>query len=126
MERASTLRGEIGQRYQQTVQQLEERAELQRRERARQEAMIRERIAVLRAEAARRREADGDEDEAEQGLPQAYYDEEAAELTLSERLALVGTLVGSPAGIMGVVLGGAAGGAVGAVAEHAERVRSRK
>jgi len=50
-------------------------------------------------------------------------DEDAGPLTLSERGAILGSVLLSPAGVPGVVVGGAFGGAAGYVTERIERAR---
>lgn len=119
-EKAAAFRGEFSARYQERVRELEEQAELERLERAQLEVKRRERLEELRAE-MKRRGVKGDVQDIAEAQAQA---EEGAELTLSERAALIGTLLGSPAGIVGVVLGGVAGGAVGTIAEKAEAIHS--
>ena len=74
---------------------------------------LREEMAELQAQAA----ADGEE--LEDG-----DDEAMGELTLSERGALLGSLLLSPAGVPGVVVGGAFGGAAGYVTDRLEQARA--
>lgn len=119
-EKAAAFRGEVKARYEERVRELEEQAELERLERAQLELKRRERLEELRAE-LKRRGVKGNVRDIAEAQAQA---EEGAELTLSERTALIGTLLGSPLGIVGVVLGGVAGGAVGTIAEKAEAIHS--
>ena len=70
-------------------------------------------------------DADEDVDAEEAYLRrQAAQDEEGMEITLSERGAMLGSILLAPAGIPGVVVGGVFGGAAGYVTERIEQART--
>jgi len=61
----------------------------------------------------------------QQRLHQAPLDADAAELTMSEQGAFIGSIALSPIGMPGFVLGGAIGFAAGLFAERVDQVRAR-
>lgn len=117
-----------------------EAAEQQRKEQERRMRQLRREVGAMQARTARRGrvgdedddhdghdDEDDDEDGRERHVATAdgeYYELEEAPLTLSERGAIIGSVLLSPAGMPGLLVGGAFGGAAGYVTERIEQARS--
>ena len=116
--RVAAARADVESMYEERQARLREERVRREAEQALREAELRERIKQMREEAARLQAENGGAGGA------GAEEEEVEELTLSERGALIGSVLLSPSGIAGVVVGGAVGGMAGYVVDQVEKVGS--